>query len=347
MSIDFLPVVVSLISSYFAIKFLIPFANSIDLVDRPNYRKTHAGGVPLIGGVAIFLAILIGLLTTNIDLNQQKNLLLAMTMVVGIGVVDDHKDISVRTRIIMHIVAVLVFIIYGGVELKSLGFIFGLSEFKLHSWSLLFTIFAVIGVMNAINMIDGIDGLSGSLSLIALLFISYFSWISENTNYLIIASIIIPSVAVFLLFNLGIFGSTKKIFMGDAGTTLLGLIIAVLLIALSQGDTAAYSPVTALWLLSIPLIDTVSIMLRRVSKGQSPFKPDREHMHHFFIRSGISDRKALIIISILSFLMALAGSFMQFYGVAEWIMFVLFVLITLLYFFGTMHAWKVMKFIKN
>jgi UDP-GlcNAc:undecaprenyl-phosphate GlcNAc-1-phosphate transferase len=160
---------------------------------------------------------------------------------------------------------------------------------------------------------------------------------------LLFCSVLIP----FLLFNLGVFGKSRKIFMGDAGTTLLGLVIAVFLIALSQGDSAAFPPVTALWLLAIPLIDTMTVSLRRVMKGKSPFKADREHLHHFFVRSGISDRKALMIIVVLSFGMASLGAWMQLNNVAEWKMFVLFLLFFFLYLFLSMHAWKVMRFIKK
>jgi UDP-GlcNAc:undecaprenyl-phosphate GlcNAc-1-phosphate transferase len=289
----------------------------------------------------------IGLLTAQIDLNLQKNLLLAMLIVVGVGVLDDHQDLSTKSRVLFHIIAALVIVSTDGVELSSLGWIFGFSEFKLYTWSIFITIFAVIGAMNAINMSDGIDGLSGSLSLIVLLLISYFAYIGGQSDYLMIALLLCFALVPFLLFNLGIFGESRKVFMGDAGTTLLGLVIAVLLIALSQGDDAAFRPITALWLLAIPLIDTFTIMLRRLSKGKSPFKADREHLHHFFVRSGISDRKALLIIVLLSFSVGLLGSWMEINNVAEWKMFALFLLIFILYLFATIYAWKVMRFIKK
>ena len=347
MNIDFFPLFISAISCAVAIKLLTPFAININLVDKPNQRKRHIGNVPLVGGISIFIAVLIGLLTTQIDINQQKNLLLAMIIVVSVGVIDDHQDLSAKSRVFMHIVAVLAVVVLDNVILNSLGWVFGLNEFKLHAWAVFFTVFAVIGVMNAINMSDGIDGLSGSLSFVALLFIAYFSYIGGNTSYLMIALLICSTLVPFLLFNLGVFGKSRKVFMGDAGTTLLGLVIAILLIALSQGSSAAFRPVTALWLLAVPLIDTFAIMLRRIIKGQSSFKPDREHLHHLFIRAGIGDRTALMIIVALSFIMAFLGSWMQISNVAEWKMFLLFILGVFLYSFGIMHAWKVMKFIKR
>ena len=347
MSVDFMPLFVSALSCLVLIRLITPFAVNIGLVDKPNDRKLHKSSVPLVGGISIFIAIVIGLLTTEIDLNQQKNILLSMLIVVGVGVLDDHKDLSVRVRILLHIIAVLVVVSIDGVVLNSLGWIFWFVEFKLYSWSVFFTIFAVIGVMNAINMSDGIDGLSGSLSLIALLFISYFAYIAGQYDYLLIALLVCSTLIPFLLFNLGIFSESRKVFMGDAGTTLLGLVIAVLLITLSQGDSAAFRPVAALWLLAIPLIDTFTIISRRIIKRKSPFKADREHLHHFFVRSGISDRRALLIIVLLSFSITFLGFWMEVNNVAEWKMFALFLSIFLLYLFATIHAWKVMKFIKR
>jgi len=347
MNIDYIPLFISALSCLIIIKLMTPFAISIGLVDIPNHRKKHNGNIPIVGGISIFIAIVIGLLTAQIDLNLQKNLLLAMLIVVGVGVLDDHQDLSTKSRVLFHIIAALVIVSTDGVELSSLGWIFGFSEFKLYTWSIFITIFAVIGAMNAINMSDGIDGLSGSLSLIVLLLISYFAYIGGQSDYLMIALLLCFALVPFLLFNLGIFGESRKVFMGDAGTTLLGLVIAVLLIALSQGDDAAFRPITALWLLAIPLIDTFTIMLRRLSKGKSPFKADREHLHHFFVRSGISDRKALLIIVLLSFSVGLLGSWMEINNVAEWKMFALFLLIFILYLFATIYAWKVMRFIKK
>ena len=347
MNIDFLPLIVSAISCMIMIRLITPFAVSINLVDNPTHRKKHAGKIPLVGGISIFIAVIIGLLTTQIDINQQKNLLLAMIIVVVVGVIDDHQDLSSKSRTLFHIVAASIVVVLDSVVLGSLGWIFGINELKLHSWAIFFTVFSVIGVMNAINMADGIDGLSGVLSLITLLFIAYFSYIGGHIGYLTISLLICCALVPFLLFNLGVFGRSRKIFMGDAGATLLGLVIAILLIALSQGNDATLQPVTALWLLAIPLIDTFTIMLRRIINGRSPFKADREHLHHFFTRAGISDRRVLVIISTLSLVIAFSGVWMQESNVKEWKMFALFLLILFLYLFGTMHAWKAMKFIKR
>ena len=119
MNIDFLPLLVSAISCIVVIRMITPFAINIGLVDKPNLRKKHIGNIPLVGGVSIFIAVVISLLTTQIDINQQKNLLLAMIIVVGTGVLDDHRDLSVNTRVLLHIIAVTVVVVLDNGGLHS------------------------------------------------------------------------------------------------------------------------------------------------------------------------------------------------------------------------------------
>jgi UDP-GlcNAc:undecaprenyl-phosphate GlcNAc-1-phosphate transferase len=346
MNVDITSLIASFISCAVFIKLLMPFAVRINLVDNPDHRKMHTGKIPLVGGLAIFLAIIIGMLTTQVDLNQYRSILLSILIIVVVGIVDDHKDISVRARTMMHIVAILI-VINNGIELNSLGWIFGEFEFKLHSFSIFFTIFAVLGVMNAVNMSDGIDGLSGLNSLIVFLFITYFSYVSENSSLLLLSLLVVFSLLSFLLFNLSILGRSNKVFMGDTGTTFIGFLIAISLITLSQAEDAVLSPVTALWLMAIPIIDTVTIMLRRIKKGVSPFKADREHLHHFLIKSGYSDNKSLFIVVAISLFLSLIGVWMETIGIPQWQSFLLFVFVLILYFYIITHAWKVAKFINK
>jgi UDP-GlcNAc:undecaprenyl-phosphate GlcNAc-1-phosphate transferase len=347
MDLELFPFLVSAIIFVISTLLLKPFAINIDLVDKPNHRKMHDGNVPLIGGISIFIAIIFGALTTQIYFNQHIGLLLALTIVVIVGVFDDLKDLPVSYRVLLHIVAALIVVIFNEVVLNSFGWIFPFGEFKLSSFSVFITVFAIIGIMNAVNMSDGIDGLSSALSLVVMLFIAYFSYIGGNKYYLVSALLVCSVLVPFLFFNLGVFGERNKIFLGDAGTTLLGFIIAITLIGSSQGDGAIFPPVIALWLFVIPIVDTISIMTRRIIKGRSPFVADREHLHHFFVRSGYSDKSALVIIVIMSVLSSFVGLLMMKYNVEEWKIFVSFVFVFFLYFYITIHSWKVMKLIKR
>ena len=346
MNINFIPFLVSALSCILAVNITSYFALKIGLVDVPNYRKTHTGNIPLVGGISMFVALVIGLLTSQIDIIPLKNTLLAMLVVLVVGALDDHKDLSITFRIFFHIVAALIVVSTNGVILSSLGWIFGIVEFKLYSWSVFVSVFAIIGVMNAVNMSDGIDGLSGLLSIVTLSFISYFAYIGGREDLFTLALLSCSTLVPFLMFNLGIFGRSRKVFMGDAGTTFIGLLIAVLLIELSQGKTII-KPVTALWLLAVPLLDTAAVMIKRMRNGRSPFKPDRGHLHHFFLKSSISKGKTLLIIVGLSFSMAFIGSWLELNNVAEWKMFALFLFVFFLYLLVTFQAWKVVKFFKS
>jgi UDP-GlcNAc:undecaprenyl-phosphate GlcNAc-1-phosphate transferase len=202
--------------------------------------------------------------------------------------------------------------------------------------------------MNALNFSDGIDGMAGSLSLVTFFSIALLAFIAGASQSLQLALIFSAILVPFLFMNLCIgLRKTSRIFMGDAGSFFLGLGIAWLLVELSQGEQRAFAPVTALWLFSVPLIDTVSIMLRRILKGQSPFKPDCEHLHHFFLRIGYSDRAALAIIVVISSMMASIGILLELNGVTEWKIFSLFIGVFLIYFLGIMRAWRVTKVMKK
>ena len=180
-------------------------------------------------------------------------------------------------------------------------------------------------------MIDGMDGLSGSLTLILLG--SLYVLISVNSSSdLIILSCLTYSVIAFLLFNLRIFGrKTASIFLGDAGSTLIGLFISWFVIKHSQGENQSFTPVIALWLVAIPLFDTVGVLLRRCFRGLSPFKADRNHTHHLLLDLGWGVNKSLFFLVIVSALFAVIGIVSYKYSVAESTLFYIFIGLFIIY----------------
>ena len=337
MNISYTPLFIAMITTFIAISILRPFAISINLTDSPNNRKKHEGIVPLIGGLGMFFGFLISVLTTSIDLNHIKYFLLASFIVVIIGALDDHRDISIGYRFFFQIAAAVIVAAVAGVDIESLGNLFlSRGEILLSSWSVLFTIIAIIVAMNAVNMSDGIHGLAGLISFITLLSLSYFAYIGGSQESLTIALLMCAVIPPFLFYNLSIKRSEeKRIFMGDAGSMFLGLGIVWLLIDLSQGDYRSFSPVIALWLFAVPLIDSVSTVLRRIIIGQSPFKPDLNHLHHILIRLGLSTKFVLIIILLFSLFMTLIGIMGELSRISEWKMFVGFIAIFVIYFILT------------
>ena len=325
------------------ILILRPLAFRFNLLDKPSNRKTHLGSVPLIGGIAMFFGSSLGLVFTNIMFLEGNLIFLALSsfILVLIGIIDDYYNISHKIRFAFQIITALIIIYYGGVLLSDLGRLISDKNIHLELFAVAFSLFAIVGVLNALNFSDGIDGMSSSLSLITFISVAFFAFYAKDFFALKFVFCFISAIIAFLIFNIGFRkGSKYKIFMGDAGSTFLGLVIAWTLISFSQGDESIFLPVTALWIFAIPLIDTATIMIRRISKRKSPFSADREHLHHYFLLTGWSDRQTLIIIIIFSILMAIIGILLEMLGISERFMFFLFMTIAFIYFFALRYLWN-------
>ncbi len=215
-------------------------------------------------------------------------------------------------------------LIFGaGLYLTTFGHILYFFEFRLGYVGMLVTVLAVIGAINAFNMVDGIDGLAGMLSLVTFAAIAVLFYLAGN-SWFMLPLLFIGAIAGYLLFNLRWpFQSFSKIFMGDAGSMLIGLTVVWLLLIGSQNisnpfqNTAVFSPVTALYLIAIPLMDMTAIMYRRIRKGLSPFNPDRDHLHHIFERAGYNRKQTLIAITLVSCLLASIGVISELAAVPE------------------------------
>jgi UDP-GlcNAc:undecaprenyl-phosphate GlcNAc-1-phosphate transferase len=329
-------IIVTFIASLLAIKLFKPVAIEVGLVDKPNERKLHSGNIPLIGGIAIFLAVLFTsffFLPNTIELRMY---LIASAMMVFIGALDDKFDLRVRVRIVGQII-VASLMIYGiGSYIENLGNIFGFGDVHLGTLGVFFTYFCIIVAINAFNMVDGIDGLIGALSLNTFTALAILFILSGQTHYVSYPLIIVAAIIPYLIYNLGLFQQqTKKIFMGDAGSMFIGLSVIWLLTLGSQGENAAFRPVTALWICAIPLMDMLSIVVRRVQNGRSPFKPDRDHLHHILQRNGLTTKKTLVVITIISVFFSLMGIVGEILKINETLMLLLFFFYFVVYFFKT------------
>lgn len=329
-------VLTALIVSSVLVLFSRKIAHVLGLLDHPSDRKRHIGAVPLMGGVSIFFGAWSGMWLLSDSLSRFWPLLLATLMILLVGVLDDRYNLAVKSRLVVQVLATLVIVFGEQVSLQSLGNLLGMGDIDLGQWfGLFFTLIAVVGVINALNMVDGIDGLAGLLTLLALAVMGVLSWGAGAIDEAWIALLFSVALIPYLLANLGTFGLKRRIFLGDAGSMLLGFLVAWLAIVLSQpqrdGGVAVFAPVTALWLFVIPVVDTVSIMMRRALKGDSPFLPDRDHLHHIVMRMGYRDRHALLFIVFTAMLLGGLGLWMEFNGVAEWTRFALFVAFSVLY----------------
>ena len=322
--------------AFLAIKFFKPVAIEVGLVDKPTERKQHSGNIPLIGGISIFLAVLAASLLWLPNTLELRMYLIASAMMVFIGALDDKFDLRVRVRIVGQIIIASLMIYGVGGYISNVGNLFGFGEITLGPIGIIFTYLAIIVVINAYNMIDGIDGLIGSLSINTFTSIAILFIMSGQTNYLSYPLILATATIPYLMFNLGVFEKllgkdTKKIFMGDAGSMFVGLSVIWLLTMGTQGEQASFRPVTALWICAIPLMDMLAIVVRRYKNGRSPFKPDRDHLHHILQRVGFSSRQTLVIISSVAAVMSGLGLAGEYFNIPEVVMLTGFLVVFIFY----------------
>lgn len=336
----------SFIMSLGAIGVVRPVAIRFNLVDKPNERKKHEGHIPLIGGIAIFISVLV---TACLFFPYSVELacyLFASGLMVLIGVMDDKHDLSVRFRVFFQIVVASLMILTTNSSIQNLGDILFFGEIDLAWLGVIFTYIAVIGIINAFNMVDGIDGLLGTMAINTLASISILLFLSGKESLLTI--LFVSALIPYLIFNLGVLGTQyRKIFMGDAGSMFIGFTVVWLLTLNTQGENMSFRPVTALWVVAVPLMDMAAIIVRRLRKGKSPFNPDRDHLHHIFLRAGFSSGQALLVISVISIVFSIIGILGEVFQVSESIMFIAFVATFLLYNYAILHIWQLLKWYRK
>ncbi len=323
-------------------------AKKIGLVDKPNYRKRHQGLIPLVGGISVFAGICFTFLITNQQVPHFRLYLGCAGLLVFVGALDDRFDISVKIRAFVQALVGIAMMAIGGLYLRSLGHAFGPWEMVLGPFGYVVTLFAVWAAINAFNMVDGIDGLLGGLSCVSFGAMGILLYQSGQMALALWCFAMIAAILPYILLNLGLLGRRYKVFMGDAGSTLIGFTAIWLLLQSTQGNAHPINPVTALWIIAIPLMDMIAIMYRRLRKGMSPFSPDRQHIHHLIMRAGFTSRQAFVLITLAAALLAAVGVIGERLAfVPEWVMLALFLLAFLLYGYCIKRAWRVARFIKR
>ncbi len=334
------PWIVAFLATGSLIHVLAPLSRRIGLVDSPRGHKAHRGQVPLVGGVAMFCGFLFAILVPSVPLNELRPLFAGAALLVIVGVMDDFHELNPHSRFVAQIAAALLMSLWGGVALRDLGCLVGPEPAILGAWSIPFTLLSAVGVINAFNMQDGMDGLAGGLALIAFTLLGLAAWHAGLAVSALALVTLGGALLAFLLFNLRFNGRKQAIvFMGNAGSLFLGFVLAWFLVSLSQGDSAPLDPVTALWVVALPLMDTVGIMLRRTLHGRSPLLPDREHLHHLLCRLGLGVNRSLALVLGTSAALAAIGIAAQALEVAERYRFAAFLGLFALYFVAIELSW--------
>ena len=330
---------IALLVTFLVVVVLQPLAMKLDIVAYPNERTVHSGNIPLVGGLAIFAGFCAAVIFIDSSLLGHQSFFLGSIILLTVGLLDDRSHVSVQFRFVSQIAAVLVVTLWGDITLKNLGDILFVGELKLGLFAVPFMVFATVGVINALNMSDGVDGLASGYTVIALFGLLYLAWgCKACANEQMLLILLIAAVFGFMLLNARSPWCRKaKVFMGDSGSMFLGFALAVAFIKLSQGETKIMAPVTALWLFALPLMDTVSIIVRRKKKGLSAFSPDQGHLHHILHRAGYKVEQVVVIGWVTSIALALIGILGYRLGVHDGIMFAGFMT---LYFF---YHWMISR----
>lgn len=283
-----------------AVYLLSKFSAKLGLLAEPGEHRLHKTVTPMVGGIAIYLGLMVGMLLID---SSYSSLLPSLFLMCAVGALDDRYNLPSSARFLAQGLAAYLMITLSDLALVDLGYLFSPDQRILLSpiGSTILTIFACIGVINAVNMSDGLDGLAGSLVFLVLLSLLLLGHPSQG-----LLLISLSAIAGFLVWNIRIGRPQAKAFMGDAGSTMLGLLLAYLLIEYSQVSNGIW-PVTALWLLALPLIDAVAVLIVRPMRGRSPFSADRIHYHHQLVDRGISVNLSLIIALVLQSVFVLIG----------------------------------------
>lgn len=220
-------------------------AKRVGLVDKPNYRKRHQGLIPLVGGISVYAGICFTFAIADYYIPHAALYLACAGVLVLVGALDDRYDISVKFRAAVQAAIGVIMMVVGKLYLSSLGYIFGTWEMVLGPFGYFLTLFAVWAAINAFNMVDGIDGLLGGLSSVSFAAIGIILWFDGQYSLSMWCFAMIAAILPYICLNLGVLGRRYKVFMGDAGSTLIGFTIIWILLETTQGNTHPISPVTA------------------------------------------------------------------------------------------------------
>lgn len=305
----------------------LAIAEKIGIIDVPGGRKRHQNNTPLIGGFIIFMGCLAFPLY-KFDTNWIFLYMLIFSALL-LGFVDDLFDLSASAKLVFQFIIGFFLATLFDLKLVNAGNLFGFGEVFLGGSSVVFICFATAAAKNALNMIDGVDGLAGSLVILPLsilFFVFFRAGAYDLANFSIT---IVGGLLVFLSLNFPFpWRKNAVCFLGDSGSTLLGLLVVYLLIkAASMG---LLKPVVALYLFAMPLIDSAGVIFRRIMRGAAPFAAGRDHFHHILIDGGLSQRQTTLFILSLGVLMAVVGVILDHRNVPEFILFYAFLILIFL-----------------
>ena len=300
--------IIGLMLVFYSVPIIVRVSRAKHLYDEPNNRRVNKVAVPNLGGISLYVGISLGAM-----LGLQQNvvpefrfMMISTIILFFIGIKDDLLVISPLKKLIAQLVSAFILIAIGGIRLTHLHGLLGIHEINDLTSYLLSTL-VIIGIINAVNLIDGIDGLAASVGILASLVLGIGFMKMGQLNYAIVCMAINGSLLAFFAYN--VFGEKNKIFMGDTGALIIGLLLASLIIkfnefSLSSGSTLSnFAPVLSIAIVAFPVFDMIRLFFLRMIKNKSPFSPDMNHIHHLALKLGLSHLMVTTAISFASLLL--------------------------------------------
>lgn len=296
---------------------VVRIAKAKGLVVRPNKRMSHTGEVPNIGGLNICFSFILTYLLFEYDqLSQSQFFLIGLFAIMAVGFIDDVLVLTPLTKLLGETLAGIALVGFADLRITHLHGIFGIEQISIIP-SYAISLFILIAIINAVNLIDGIDGLASGLGILYCLFFAVYFGLAGETSWSILGICMIGALAVFFIYN--VFGLREKIFMGDSGSLLLGYLLTAFVFRFCEIN--AYhevpewlhmnaAPAVAICVLTIPIFDTIRVSLTRIKHHRSPFQPDKNHIHHLLLRTGLNHIQTtcvLLSVSVLFIGLAILG----------------------------------------
>jgi UDP-GlcNAc:undecaprenyl-phosphate GlcNAc-1-phosphate transferase len=308
-----------------AARALAHIAERVGLIDQPGGRKQHLAPIPVTGGISMFLGFAAAALGSGLLFGHTVALISALGLLVISGVADDMHDITPRAKFWLQLAAALLMTSWAGVFVDHLGNLLGFSQINIYNWAIPFSVVCALGVINAVNMVDGLDGAAGGIALVATLWLAYSAWVQGLGNQAVLLLLLSAAILGFLVWNLRLPGRKHAaVFMGDAGSMMLGLSLCWFAIDLTQGERRTMPPIVSVWILAVPLLDMGRVMFVRLLRRTSMLDADREHLHYYLLERGWSVTATAGALIAASALAGAIGVGAWRLGVPEWALFYAF-----------------------
>ena len=305
-----LSIITAFLTSMISLIIFRPFAIKFNLVDYPTERKKHIGNIPFIGGICVFLGLLISYLFFIEFDKFSSALIITASLILIHGVWDDCANLKAKTKILFQVLVSAIMIYVSDVKLESFGDLFGASyPLQFGILSIPITIIAVIALTNAINMIDGLDGLAAGIVLLAITGLICFNLTLEISPFTSILLVVASALLPFIIFNIAPYPKIK-VFLGDGGSLFLGYIISWALIY-SAENINNFTHSFALWCVAIPLFDFFTVIIIRMVKKHSLIIARKDHIHHCLENLGFSKQLILLLTVSYGLAILLIGSFIE------------------------------------